>query len=435
MKSFINEKGELEQHPENLEDQLALKSPELSAKLDSIKDWKANLMLYRDFLYIFPDDNEVKLPVEQRTRINNCIDYAHNQVNLRGIIKSLEFMKHTDRNLIGDKVMILHSDRPLWDSVVEPVNDYTGKGWIGKLQKYAIIDPLNPAYESGQNKILRQIELTDAVELAKEDMRIWVLERITNIIFHDFYDGIDGAIKRFDKMPSGKETIRITDNYENLDYVVIKHKQTPEEAEAAKLPYEARFNTSSYFPPISQEAEFPTDRWFKDLDYRDYISRFETSTGRWYGKGDSNYQSAFLGEDSRDILEIYEDLAKHLNHKKGLQIFVGKQLVSKLTKEQEDFINRQPSGDRDVWRNKFFTEQGLELKTKTGINIFFYSDRKDKEEKYQAILSKAAEFLAEKGYEFNGTFGYGIWGRSNPKYVDFSDIAHTGCYIGYSKGI
>jgi hypothetical protein len=412
MRSFINEKGELEQHPENLEDQLALKSPELSAKLDSIKDWKANFVLYRDFLYIFPNDNEVKFPVEQRTRINTCIEYAHNQVDLRGSIKTLEFMKHSDRNLIGDKVIILQSERPLWDSVVKPVNGYIGKGWIGILQKYAIIDPLNPAYESGQNKILRQIELTNAVELVKEDISRWVSERITNIIFHDFTDGIDGAISAFNKKPLGRETIKITDNYENLDYVVIKHKQTPEEAEAAKLPYESRCDVSKYFPP--------------------QVTDMRPSTGEWYD--DSNCKSAFIGEDSRAVPEICDDLAKHLNYKKGLQIFVGKNLVSRLTEKQETFIEGQPTFDRDVWRNKFFMEQGLELKTKTGINIFFYSDRKDKEEKYQSILIKVTKFLAQKGYEQKGTFGYGTWGQTDKRYVDFSDIAHNSCFIGYSRG-
>jgi len=431
MRSFINEKGELEQHPENLEDQLALKSPELSAKLDSIKDWKANFVLYRDFLYIFPNDNEVKFPVEQRTRINTCIEYAHNQVDLRGSIKTLEFMKHSDRNLIGDKVMILQSERPLWDSIVEPVNDYKGAGWIGALQKYSIIDPLNPAYESGQDKILRQIELSDATALTNEEINRWVLERITNIIFHDFTDGIDAAISAFNKKSLGHETIKITDKYENLDYVVIKHKQTPEEAEAAKLPYESKCDISKYFPPIGQEKGFPTKRWFEDKNYRDFIRNFESSTGEWYE--DSNCKSAFLGEDPREILEIFEDLAKHLDYKKGLQIFVGKQLVSRLTEEQENFIKKQPTFDRDVWRNKFFTEQGLELKTKTGINIFLY-DNKKTEEKYQVLIDKATKFLAQKGYEQKGTFGYGSWGSSSPKYVDFSDIADNRCYLGYSKG-
>ena len=104
-----------------------------------------------------------------------------------------------------------------------------------------------------------------------------------------------------------------------------------------------------------------------------------------------------------------------------------------MTEEQENFIKKQPTLDRDVRRNKFITEQGLELKTKTGINIFLY-DNKKTEEKYQVLIDKATKFLAQKGYEQKGTFGYGSWGSSSPKYVDFSDIADNRCYLGYSKG-
>ncbi|MGV8168961.1 MAG: hypothetical protein ACP5N3_02800 [Candidatus Nanoarchaeia archaeon] len=425
MKSFIDTNGKLVQISENLEDELALKDPVLFARYEVISNRLSVFKHYFNFFYLYPLEDEINLSEEQREKWNGMINYIHSQQELKNAIDLIENLRRDDRGIIGDKALIIQADRPLWDSIINPQADYTAKAWIGTIAEHEIIDPLNPAYQTNETKIRTRIILKDAAPVTKEILGRWVGEKITSQRFHKYYEGLGPFIRELAETEKGSEEIKIEDYYENIEYNILKHKMTKEEAEIADEPYSNHIIVDKYFPlRCSNERELRADEDAVSRLYRTMV----LATGRLYKN--SSHSSGFVGEDERDIKTIKDELAYHLEKKKGLIIFVGKQLISNITQEQQDFIESQPSPDRKKWLSRFCREKGLALTNQTGISIYYHG-KKNREEIHKEFMRVAGEILGEKGYKQSGDLSHGIWGRSYNVPVDFSDISDKISFLGY----
>lgn len=410
MKSYIDKDGNLKQEPEGLEDELALRSPELSSKLDKIIEWKKYLTTYRDFLYDTPpgEGDEVAPGWEERLEKYNA--FVSSQQGLAGVIQTLEVMKNNDRDEIGDKALVIQSATPLYYDLFMNEGASEAKAWIGTIKEHQVTNIPSSPYTSFDGKIRRRMVLEDAIPLSKDYLKMWVGEKITNIMFHDYTEGVENVLNIFNGL-SGKETVLIHDTYENTDYAIIHHEMNEDEKQVADIVVPWRYNVAKHMPPR--------------------VPGLASSTGTWYGPGDSNFVSSAVGEDKRSLQEIYELLRENITDNK-VKFFAGKQLQSILIEEDYAFIAKQPSPDRDKWLSKLYDERGLQLQNTTGINVWRGEGSDEKSiRKLMDHLLQVQEILQPATYHIKGTLSVGGWGGGDP-YVDYSDIAQDREFLGYS---
>jgi hypothetical protein len=409
MKSFIDKTGKLVQVPESLEDTLELKNPILHERYEHIKNTIAHFKTYYNFFYLHPLEDERNLPVHQRTKWNGMIDYVHTQNELRKHIPLIEYSKSNDRNIMGDKAIVIQSQRPLWDVVINPQENYSANAWVGDIADYEIIDPLNKSIETNHSKIRVNIELKNAIKLSSEMLGKWVGEVITQIQFHKYEMGLENFKQELLKL-QGKKSIRIEDDYENVSYDVLLHKNTPEEELISKEPCVSKIN-------LSKSGLF---------NFRDGLN----ATGNFFEDG--KFGSAFIGVDSRPLKDIRAELDYYLEKRQNSYLFIGKQILANISVEQREFVARQPSPDRPKWLNKFYKDRGLNLTDKTAICIFYLGKEQNKEEIRLDLVESAKKILLPIGYAYKGSMSAGFWGGGD-MYADINDIEKGIEFVGQER--
>jgi hypothetical protein len=169
---FLDKDGNFIKQPKDLMEKLKDDSPILANKLNSIIEWKQNLSIYKNFLYNFPSEEELKL--DEKPNWESYIKLVDSQEGLEKIVHSIDGLKRSKRDLTGDKVVVIQSDRPLYDSLNSEKRIGKAQGWIGEIESYDITTIEGAKFYSFDEKIHQRIILKNATPLSEDILKTWL---------------------------------------------------------------------------------------------------------------------------------------------------------------------------------------------------------------------------------------------------------------------
>ncbi|MFA5797458.1 MAG: hypothetical protein WC916_05475 [Candidatus Woesearchaeota archaeon] len=370
MKYYLDSSGKIIEKPENLEEQLQVNAPELASKLEGLKNWKGNMVDYRDFLYVIPDflndtpsDNEVDL-LGGRTPIwEQYISAINEQIGLKNVVGFLNLLKTGRSDIIGDTALVLHSNRPFYDSLLtEGERIGAAEGWIGTIESYDVTNLENSKFMSLDGKIYQRIALSNARKLTSQELSEFVLARIAYAWHHHNTEGLDACIATLRKSKLGTEKIHIYDKYPNVDHLIFHHVLKEDEKAVAHISYEDAEHID--LTPYYGQKQIPESQFT-------LVKRLESAI---------HERTCFIGDDPRKVVEIYQDLKPMVNecirrefkYKKKLEsvsFFIGKLVKNYITPEQREKAAKAPLGDAIKWYKKYIDEQGLEITNHTFVGV------------------------------------------------------------------
>lgn len=409
MKYYLDEKGNVIEEPESIREHLRKKSPELAQKLESLISFKINVNSYTQFLYNYPSEEELKSNEKRSQNWEEYIEAINSQLELRQVLPFINLLKNHEMDITDDKVLVVHSERPFFDSLLIETEKRIGhaEGWIGKVESYDLTDVENAKFFSADGKIYQRFVLREARKLLEEELKEWVSSKILVIRHHDFTEPFDVCVKKLDKSPLGNERIVVYDKYPNIDHFILEHILKEDEKQVAHISVEEaeRINILPYYGPKK-------------------ISHAHLTLFTRYKDSKDQYGIVFVGEDPRNILEIYMQIKDPLeaimhqqfNAKPELEdahMYIAKYIKNFITSEQREKARNAPLMDKNKWLKKYIDEQGLKITDKTivGITVFGPHDKGVDIEARQELIEILGNVLVPQGYiKTNMDLTYG-WDR------------------------
>lgn len=406
MKLYLDEKGNIIEKPENLVEMLKVKSPELHDKFEKMVAWKSNMNAYRFFLYSFPSDKEQGLPDKKRQDWERYISTINSQAGLKEAMPIIELLRDEKRDITGDKAVVVHSDRPFYDTLLtKGKKTGSAEGWVGQIESRDLTDVENAKFYSHDGKIYQKIVLKNARKLSKKELTDWAASNLMFALCHHDSEGAAACIEKLEKSRLGKERVVIYDKYPNIDYCILKHVLKEDEKQVAHISYE----DAGYIDiaPVYGKKQ---------------LSESELTLFRHYPKEYEEHDTArttqFIGEDSRTVSEIYaqikdalESRIKHQFEKnknlKGSHIYIAKNIRNFITPEQRQ--KADSSSEQVKWYKKFITEQGLEITSKTLVGADSWAMHQLDNEATKELKEMLEKLLQPQGYKkvkINLNYGY-----------------------------
>ncbi len=392
MKYSLDENGDLIENPESLTDKLKLEAPELADKLEGIWQWKQNFNAYKFFLYHFPAEQELDL--EEKKGWENYIESIDAQIGLKNALEGIELLKNSKMDITNDKVIVVRSDRPFFDTILkkgEKIGE--AEGWVGLVDSYGITDIEGAEFCSHDGKVYKRFILRNARKLSEEELQGWAFNNLEFAMNHHFTEGIDNFIKKMAISSLGNETIQIYDKYPNIDHCILKHELKEDEKQVAHISYE--------------EAEYIDILPFYGSKQ---IPHSQLILIKTYPDDNSKDNIVFMGADERKISEIYAELQEIFENKINEQfnenlgitdshLYVAKFVKNFITPEQKKKIENAPLKDVNKWCKKFIDEQGLEITDKTLIGVQGWHKSSIDEKASFELFDLFGEILVPKGYK------------------------------------
>ena len=200
----------------NLGRTLEKNAPILAGKISSMDDdfksaledlFKMGTVIqkYASFLYSLPSN-------KNRQCWEQYIEVITNQIDLK---ENINFLRSDKLSKPGSRAIIIHADRPLFDSIPLHNGEKIGnaKGYIGTLNYSEVIqDPFSVFDERIYNRVI----LSDALELTEEQLTEWAGNNLT--YFHLRQRApLDSTIQKFRNLPNGSKKVTLCDLFPNID--------------------------------------------------------------------------------------------------------------------------------------------------------------------------------------------------------------------------
>ncbi|MBU1203860.1 MAG: hypothetical protein KKG60_02200 [Nanoarchaeota archaeon] len=393
MKTYLNEQGEIVEKPENLIDHLELESPELADKLGKVMQWKANLQTYRFFIYSLPAEDEIKIHPSEREKWSKYLDFIDSQAGIHQAIPTINSLRNNNMEITGDKVLVVRSDRPFFDTLLAKDMPHVGicEGYVGNVISYDITNLQDSNFFSLDGKVYQRFVLDNARKLSNKELTDWAWSKIMYAMHHHNTEGLEQCINQLEKSQLGNKKVTIYDKFPNIDHFVLNHVLKEDELAVQNIPYEEaeRIDLLPYYG----------QRQIKDSQFiviKHYLN-------------DSQKGSVFVGEDTRSISEIYQSFQEGFSEElkrqfltnsdiPGAQLWIGKFVRNFLTTKQKEHTSKVSYEYQDRWIKRYIDEKGLKLEDKTviGANVFY---GKHKQEVWGSIMDTLGSVLIPKGYE------------------------------------
>ena len=399
MKLYLDEKGNIIEKPETLVEILKVEAPELHDKFEKMVAWKQNMNAYRFFLYSFPSDKEIELPEKRGPDWENYIAAINNQAGLKEAMPTIELLRDEKRDITGDKAVVVHSDRPFYDTLLTKGKKIgSAEGWVGKIESRDLTDIENAKFYSYDGKIYQKIVLTNARKLSKKELIDWASANLMFALHHHNTEGAIACVEKLEKSKLGKERVVVYDKYPNIDYCILKHVLKEDEKQVAHISYEeARFIDLA---PVYGK---------KQLDESELVMfRYFPKDNRKYTECDAAWTTQFVGEDSRKVSEIHaqikdalesrikELLERNENLKRG-NIYIAKRVKNFITPEQRQKADN--SSEQTKWYKKFITEQGLAITNQTLVGVNSWEEHQIEDETSKELQGILEKLLQPQGYK------------------------------------
>ncbi|MFA6073014.1 MAG: hypothetical protein WC758_02800 [Candidatus Woesearchaeota archaeon] len=405
---------------EGLEDMLEQQAPDLAASLDKTKEVLANTKAYAMSLYIMPHEEEINLLPQERKRWNNNINLFHAQYKLAEHIGLVESLKFVDQKNIGDKVLVLQSNRPFFDTVIGDHKLGEAKAWIGSLISNDLTNIPDAKFNSIDGKIYRRVELVNAQELSPKLIGRWATGEIERMYSRMNFTH-ESVVKDLKKMPLGNESVLMYDEYQNTDIYCVEHILSKAEKVADSVERPDMFSIQKQY-------------WGGNKGW----GRLWSNIGV-FGSGqlDRDAQQVYLpileGQDERSPEEIYmsikevvEELVPSIKEEFKTQdahLFIAKHITHSLTKADEQDVNAAVNTQK-MLKYKLLQE-GMNISPRTVL--VFNSYQKGHSPGPQAALklyNAIQETLPQyKVQTVNMSYGFGS------SYCDNQEISLTSAFF------
>jgi hypothetical protein len=408
MKNYVDEDGNIIETPETLIDRLELSAPKLHAKLEGLMAFKANLMFYRDFLYLPKYEDTTAEQWDQ------MIAAADAQVGLKRIINSLLCLMNRKRNITGDKVLVVQSDAPLYDGLIK--TDASGgkfEAWIGEADSWEITDIKGSNLASLDGRIHQRFELKNASRVSNELLREYALGRMFYGMHHHDVDALDAATTKLQSQALGEKNITLYAPFPNMDHMVLQHVPKGNEVELLEIPYEQAEHIDLLPTYGARQIEGSQFTVFTYYDEKSPYSR-----------------PLLLGNDPSTIQEIYReahaciagDIERLLatDDVTSMHLWIAKRASANVTPDQTAKANDDYHNIRMMY--KMIQDQGITISNQTMIGVTVWGDRKSIAEANEDMNAKLLEGLQSRGYyTLRTNIGYGWSKTCNGKLQERTD--------------
>lgn len=412
MKYYLDAKGNIIEEPESLREHLREKSPELAQRMEGIISFKMNVNSYAHFLYNYPSEEELKSDEKRGPNWEEYIEAVNSQAELRQVLPFINLLKNNGRDITDDKVLVVHSDRPCFDSLLIEPEKRIGhaEGWVGRVESYDLTDIENAKFFSADGRIYQRFVLREARKLSEEELKKWVGARISVIMHHDFTEPLEVCIKKLDESPLGSERVIVYDKYPNIDHFILKHILKEDEKQVAHISREEAewIDLLPYYGPKKIPGAHLT-----------LFTRYKDSKDR--------YGIIFVGEDQRSILDVYMQIKDLLEAKiqqqfnakpelESAHIYIARYVKNFITAEQRKKARNAPLMDQNKWFKKYIDEQGLKITDKTivGVTVWGPHDKGADTEARQELIEILGNVLVPQRYiktNMDLTYGWNSYCR------------------------
>jgi hypothetical protein len=419
MRQYVDEQGNIIQEPD-LVDHLKERDSELGKRAENFHSKIALLKTFQRYLYAFPSESELNLREGRGPAWEHFIQSVDAQDGLAEMIGMLEDLKTDRRDLTRDKVVVVHSERPFYDTLkiaknAKPVGK-SAEGWVGILESRDLTDVDGAKFCSLDGKIHQRIVLNKARRLSVKELEEFAIAAMIRYDNHHFDEEITACLKKLEKSPIGERKVMIYDKYPNVDLVVLDHKLKDNEKAVAHI--------------SAEEAEY-TDfaKWYGPRQirgsYLEVALQFENDKG---------WMPMLSGEDSRSVANIYQETQRILKKDikvllsqrkvKKAWVFVGKQAKPNFTEEEIKKAFNAPSGDAPKWLKKYLDEKGVTIGDTTCIAL--YLEGKEWLKHADKLAQKLESQLGQGRYQRQlGSFSIGL--MRNPEESHLSQQT-TDCF-------
>ncbi len=425
MKQYVDADGNIIQEPD-LVDIIKEKDPQLGKKAEDFQNKIGLLKSYQRFLYQFPSEHEMNLTEGRGQDWEKFINFINGQEGLFELLPMLEDLNNERRDLHGDKIVVVRSDRPFYDTLnitktAKPLANTRAEGWVGILEADDTTDIPSSKFYSLDGKIYKRIILNRAAPLTKKQLTSFAVGNIIYYDNHHFDEAINQVLSKFKKLPLGNKKVIIYDKYPNVDYAVLKHQLKDDEKEIAHI----KDTLWTDFAPFYGKRQIPNSHLCTSVEF----------------VGDNPWLPVLKAEDSRNVGEIYEnviaeigkDIPKIIN-KNGnneVWVYIAKNLRDNFSNEQWEKIRKAPLGDQDKWFKKFTDEQGFSLTNTTYITIRVHNDRTLSKPNTEMLIGKLEKALSQFNYQRHRTsMSFGIMDR--PENSHLMEMTYS-CYMENSR--
>ncbi|MDD3175088.1 MAG: hypothetical protein PHU51_01270 [Candidatus Nanoarchaeia archaeon] len=350
----------------NLVDVLKKDSPDLAKDLENIGSKLAILRAYKTYLYRSPSEEEISLPPEKRTNWNNMCFNFEEQPYLEKCLNALE-----SKRRVGDKVVVVTSKRPFFDTLLDKCFPEEPTAWIGNFvnQEFKKQDAEGNPRKEGT--IYRKISLENAKPLRENQLRSLVESELTRqMLGNNAREPFDNAIESLNKLSLGNKKIEISEPYHHTDVFCIEQVFTDIEKRAMNL-------------DLPELISLKDKCWKTDVPDRKGYSGIGC-----YGRAEiyldsTPWQLALLGEDKRspeeiflEIQNIYEKYYTSIKNElkaEEIKLYILKKMQHNLTKEDQEEI--ESSFYKDGVLNLKLMEKGYDFSDKTLIFLSVSKNR------------------------------------------------------------
>ena len=361
---------------------------------------------YSFCLYVVPHDEELTLAPLKRTRWNKNVDLFHSQYKLSDYIDAVESLKFVNRNNIGDTVLVVQSNRPLFDVLFFGTPEGEAKAWLGSLISNDVTNSKDAKFNSIDGLFYRRVELVNAKPVPKELLKKWSageIERIYSRLNFTHHD----AVEELKGLGLGSQDVLIYDQYQNTDIYCINHILSKDEKKADLVEDSDSFSIKQKY-------------WGSDKVYGQLRSAL---TGFASGVVDVNSKNpssmVLCADDSRSPQEIYsqiqsliepffEAIKKNYPRMRG-NVVILKHLSNNLSTLDKSTIESAISYEK-MLKYKLLETGGLEITSKTMLAFSCHSSngRPLENAVYDSFYSEVSEILPSYSLKkISFSFGYG----------------------------
>lgn len=367
------------------------KRPDLADRVHGLMEINIDLRAYVGYLYATPRTSDLK-PGEVRSEDwEKYVQTIAEQPDIEKIL-GLLLCRFDKKDLTDDKVVVVRSDRPFYDTlfVDEEHRIGTAEGWVGQVESFDITNTKLSNTCSMDGKVYKRFKLKNARPLTVKELKAWASACQLWAVLRNI-EAYAALTKKLKESPLGDQEALIYDKISNIDHAVLHHVLKENEIGVADI----------------------TDQQVHWVDVQQYYGERQIPGSQLrvapnYLNDPWRYGFVYLAQDPRPVGEIYRSIEGKIMEKfsslftdhddlLNIHVYVGKSIRDFLTPEQKEYAKNSPERTKWVW--KYIKEQGLEITDRTVVKILPWTHRKVHEKVREELHAFLDELMPEFGYE------------------------------------